>query len=63
MDRMELLNQLKQVTCPECGVKNNCAVSAGKSINSCWCFGENPLPTPYDDEERCLCPGCYLKAK
>lgn len=50
--------------CPGCGADNQCAVSAGKAPESCWCFRlpfglaeQAALPQNAD----CYCELCLLR--
>ena len=50
-------------TCPLCGGDNRCAVAAGRSHESCWCWTATMDPTAlaraadYADSQ-CLCAAC-----
>lgn len=59
-DRMRIMRDLKKSSCPKCGVNNNCALEVGKSINSCWCFGFDPIPQD-KEYDSCLCRSCLTK--
>lgn len=59
---MTQLNKLNTNTkCPECGVNNNCSVSCGKSIQSCWCYSY-PI-VPVEDNKNCMCSSCLKGVK
>jgi hypothetical protein len=50
--------------CPVCGQLNECAMTAGQEVESCWCFSAQ-IPAEalerIPEESRgqsCLCPRC-----
>jgi len=66
-ERMNIIKQLTPERCPGCGVPNRCAVSQGKSLEACWCFGKVPPKSVteqlVDDPVSCLCSSCLLEEK
>ena len=50
--------------CPLCNAENHCAISAGESLQSCWCqtavVAPEALASLPEAERgvRCICPAC-----
>lgn len=42
--------------CSACEKPMTCDLQLGKSV--CWCFSEEPLGTPNEDVEDCVCRSC-----
>ncbi|MGS3139262.1 DUF1289 domain-containing protein [Aeromonas sanarellii] len=56
----ELDGTISTHVCPGCGEPAFCAVSAGESIERCWC---SQLPAlPMSDAGACWCRRCLAKA-
>ena len=59
-----LISMTEESKCPLCGVENDCAVAAGRSVSACWCSGER-IPadlveriSPERRGEACICSTC-----
>ncbi|WP_153916685.1 cysteine-rich CWC family protein [Shewanella sp. TC10] len=55
------------LTCPVCLKENKCAVTAGLSIESCWCLTQSgkakidPKLLAGLNGKACICQSCYQK--
>ena len=56
----ELDGSKRSHTCPGCGEPAYCAVSAGQTIEQCWCSHLSALPI--NDASVCWCRCCLAKA-
>ncbi len=58
---------VEPLVCPVCQQVNQCAVSAGKPIEDCWCLSASAKAVISDklrDQLRgkaCVCQSCYQK--
>ena len=55
--------------CPLCGADNQCAMSADRPVESCWCASVHisaatlaAIP-PEDVGRRCICPSCAARGE
>jgi hypothetical protein len=57
-------NAVDPSLCPVCGEPNTCAMSQGKAVTECWCFGapisESALQRIPSQAKNlaCVCPRC-----
>ncbi|NRD72360.1 cysteine-rich CWC family protein [Shewanella sp. VB17] len=56
------------LTCPLCQKENNCAVSVGEQIDTCWCKAvvfppKSSLIEIQPDANACICSNCLDKIK